>query len=79
MEKGHDISQQVGYIAEGLFRDQMEIDNSPVQGGDLMPGDIRYRDINDDGVIDVKDAVHIGFPTTPRIIMDLMVLLIIKD
>ena len=33
-----------------------------------MPGDIRYRDINDDGVIDVKDAVHIGFPTTPRII-----------
>ena len=67
-KKGHDISQQVGYIAEGLFRDQMEIDNSPVQGGDLMPGDIRYRDINDDGVIDVKDAVHIGFPTTPRII-----------
>ena len=28
-KKGHDISQQVGYIAEGLFRDQMEIDNSP--------------------------------------------------
>ena len=66
--KGHDISQLVGYVAEGLFRDQMEIDNSPVQGGDLMPGDIRYRDINDDGVVDVKDAVHIGFPTTPRLI-----------
>lgn len=66
--KGHDISQQVGYIAEGLFRDEMEIANSPVQGGDLMPGDIRYRDVNDDGVVDVKDAVHIGFPTTPRLI-----------
>ena len=34
----------------------------------ISRGDIRYRDINDDGVIDVKDAVHIGFPTTPRII-----------
>ena len=33
-----------------------------------MPGDIRYRDINSDGVIDVEDAVHIGFPETPRII-----------
>ena len=66
--KGHDISQLVGYIAEGLFRDEREIANSPVQGGDLMPGDIRYRDINNDGVIDVEDAVHIGFPTTPRLI-----------
>ncbi len=66
--KGHDISQAVGYIAEGLFRDEQEIANSPVQGGDLMPGDIRYRDVNDDGVVDVEDAVHIGFPTTPRLI-----------
>ncbi|MFR5656673.1 MAG: TonB-dependent receptor domain-containing protein [Butyricimonas faecihominis] len=71
--KGHDISQLVGYVAEGLFRDQQEIENSPVQGGDLMPGDIRYRDINNDGLVDVKDAVHIGFPMTPRLIMDLTI------
>lgn len=64
---GHELSQQVGYIAEGLFRDQAEIDNSPVQGGDVMPGDIRYRDLNNDGVIDVNDATYIGFPETPRI------------
>ncbi len=63
---GHDISQTVGYIAEGLFRDQAEIANAPFQG-DVMPGDIRYRDINDDGVIDVNDATYIGFPTTPRV------------
>lgn len=68
MMKGHEISQQIGYIAEGLFADQSEIDNSPVQGGDLMPGDIRYRDLNNDGVIDVNDATYIGFPETPRII-----------
>lgn len=65
---GHEISQQVGYIAEGLFRDQAEIDNAPVQGGDVMPGDIRYRDLNRDGVIDVNDATYIGFPETPRLI-----------
>lgn len=65
---GKEISQQVGYIAEGLFRDQAEIDNSPVQGGNVMPGDIRYRDLNNDGVIDVNDATYIGFPETPRVI-----------
>ncbi|MFI1772277.1 SusC/RagA family TonB-linked outer membrane protein [Thalassobellus citreus] len=65
---GHDISQQIGYIAEGLFQDQEEINAAPVQSGDVMPGDIRYRDVNEDGVIDVSDAVNIGYPTTPRII-----------
>ena len=68
MRKNHEISQAIGYIAEGLFRDQAEIDNSPVQGGDVMPGDIRYRDLNRDGVIDVSDATYIGFPETPRMI-----------
>ena len=50
-KKGQEISQQVGYIAEGLFRGQAEIDNSPTQGGDVMPGDIRYRDLNNDGTV----------------------------
>lgn len=36
--EGHELSQQIGYIAEGLFRDQAEINNSPTQGGDIMPG-----------------------------------------
>ncbi|MFR7812340.1 MAG: hypothetical protein ACLU4N_25630 [Butyricimonas faecihominis] len=64
---GYELSQQVGYIAEGLFRDQQEIDNSASQPS-AEPGDIRYRDINHDGVIDVEDAVHIGFPETPRLV-----------
>ena len=66
--KGKEISQPIGYIAEGLFRDEAEVANSPVQGGNVMAGDIRYRDLNDDGVIDVNDATYIGFPTTPRVI-----------
>lgn len=65
---GKEISQQIGYIAEGVFQDQAEIDNSPTQSGDVMPGDIRYRDINGDGMINVNDATFIGYPETPRII-----------
>lgn len=34
----------------------------------MRPSDIRYRDVNGDDKIDINDAVHIGFPTTPRII-----------
>ena len=64
---GKEISQPIGYIAEGVFMDQAEIDNAPRQNGDVLPGDIRYRDLNNDGVIDVNDATYIGFPETPRI------------
>ena len=64
---GHELSQQVGFIDQGLFRDQAEVDNAPVQNGNYGPGDIRYRDIDNNGVIDLNDAVHIGFPETPRI------------
>lgn len=35
--KGKEISQAIGYIAEGLFRDEAEIANSPRQDGDVMP------------------------------------------
>ncbi len=64
---GREISQPIGYVATGLFQSQEEILNSPRQGGDEMPGDIKYKDINHDGVIDQSDMVPIGHPTTPRL------------
>ena len=64
---GHELSQQIGFVDQGLFRDQAEVDNAPVQNGNYGPGDIRYRDIDGNGLIDLRDAVHIGFPETPRI------------
>lgn len=67
-KKGHEISQAIGYIAEGLFRDQAEIDNSPHQEGDLKPGDIRYRDLNGDNKIDINDVTFIGYPEEPRLV-----------
>jgi TonB-linked SusC/RagA family outer membrane protein len=65
---GKEISQQFGYISEGLFRDEAEIANSPTQSGNVMPGDIKYRDIDGDGKITTRDAVAIGLPRNPRLI-----------
>ena len=65
---GYPIPQTWGYIAERLFVDDEEVKNSPAQTfGDYKGGDIKYRDVNQDGVVDKLDMVPIGFPTTPEI------------
>ena len=61
---GQPISQRWGYIAERLFVDDHEVQNSPTQTfGEYMGGDIKYRDINNDGIISALDQVPIGYPT----------------
>ncbi|SEM29313.1 TonB-linked outer membrane protein, SusC/RagA family [bacterium A37T11] len=63
---GQPIGYFYGLIEEGVFQTQEEIRLAPTNGlggGDFLPGDIRYKDINDDGVIDVKDRTIIGNPT----------------
>lgn len=65
---GHNINQQWGLVAERLFVDEEEIQNSPTQDfGQYMAGDIKYRDVNGDGVINGNDRVPMGFPTVPEI------------
>lgn len=64
---GNPIRQQYGYLAEGLFIDEEEVANSPRQFGTYMAGDIKYRDLNGDGVIDSRDQAPIGHPTDPEI------------
>lgn len=66
---GSKLSQPRGLIAERLFIDQADVNNSPRQQfGEYMAGDIKYKDINKDGLIDARDVVPIGLPTTPEII-----------
>ncbi|WPL51098.1 SusC/RagA family TonB-linked outer membrane protein [Sphingobacterium bambusae] len=65
------LGQTFGYLAERLFVDDAEVAASPVQlfGGELPKGgDIKYRDLNNDGVITDADKVPIGYPTTPQVI-----------
>lgn len=67
---GLPIGQPTGLIAERLFIDDADIANSPNQSfGDVMPGDIKYKDINEDGIINTQDFVPIGYPTTPNYIL----------
>lgn len=71
---GYPVRQEWGYIAERLFVDDQEVANSPTQffgsGNEAiyMAGDIKYRDVNGDGVINEADKVPLGLPTTPEII-----------
>ena len=66
---GSKLSQTFGFIAERLFVDDEDVANSPKQQfGEYTAGDIKYKDINHDGIIDEQDKVPIGYPTTPEII-----------
>jgi TonB-linked SusC/RagA family outer membrane protein len=66
---GYPISQRWGYIAERLFVDDEEAENSPQQNfGPYSGGDIKYRDVNGDGRITTLDQVPIGYPTSPEIV-----------
>ena len=70
---GRSLGQSWGYVAERLFVDELDIYNSPSQnfGGDypLMAGDIKYKDINEDGKINELDKVPIGYPNNaPEVI-----------
>lgn len=65
---GYVVYQQRGLIAEGLFESQEDIDTWPKQTfGDVRPGDIKYRDVNGDGVINSFDVVPIGYTHVPEI------------
>ncbi|MGQ7871168.1 TonB-dependent receptor [Sunxiuqinia sp. sy24] len=69
---GQKVGQTLGYVAERLFIDDEEVKNSPLQqvssaGGGYQAGDIKYRDINDDGIINEFDIVPMGYPSTPEI------------
>lgn len=68
---GRSIRQTWGYIAERLFVDDEDAANSPSQaafGSQYGGGDIKYTDVNGDGVITNADMVPIGYPTSPEII-----------
>lgn len=70
--KGYRVNQQRGLIALGLFRDYDDIRNSPKQSwGTVQPGDIKYKDVNGDGIVDDGDRVAIGATDTPSLIYGL--------
>jgi TonB-linked SusC/RagA family outer membrane protein len=58
---GQPIQFFYGWVVEGIFQTQDEVDKSPVQvAGKTGPGDIKFKDINNDGSITVADRTMIG-------------------
>lgn len=68
---GHTIGQRFGYIATGLFATDDEAKNAPYQFDGQTAGDIRYKDLNGDGIINSSDQTAIGYGNLPRIIYGL--------
>ena len=58
---GHPMGAQVGYVYDGVFKSQDEIDNHAQQNGAAL-GRIRWKDLNNDGVINEKDQEWIYSP-----------------
>lgn len=59
---GRPLDASYGYICEGYYQSQEEIDSREVQHtlGEVQPGDLRYKDINGDKIIDSRDMVQLG-------------------
>jgi TonB-linked SusC/RagA family outer membrane protein len=60
---GEPITQYYGYKTNGFFQSQADIDNSPkIAGNSVVPGDVKFSDLNNDGIIDAKDKAVLGNP-----------------
>ena len=59
---GEAVGSYYGYVQDGIFQNQTEIDNYIPLNYDAKPGDIRYKDVNNDGKITDADRTFIGNP-----------------
>jgi len=60
---GSPINAFYGYVTDGIFQNQQEVNNHAVQvSGGTAPGDVRFKDLDNNGVIDQNDRTIIGNP-----------------
>lgn len=65
VQTGNPYGQTYGLIALGFFADEDDIASCPTQTfSTVKPGDIKYKDVNGDGIIDANDKTAIGYSTT---------------
>ncbi|HLT94821.1 MAG TPA: hypothetical protein VKZ56_09690, partial [Membranihabitans sp.] len=60
---GHPIASFYGYVTDGIFQSKEEIEAHAFQSTGTAPGDIRFKDLDNNGVIDINDKTYIGNPT----------------
>lgn len=59
---GHPLGSFFGYVTDGIFQTNEEVASHAFQNENTSPGDIRFKDLNGDHVIDIKDMTYIGNP-----------------
>ena len=61
LRQGRALDATYGYVCEGFFQDQADIEKHAKQTfGTVRPGDLKYKDINGDGVINSDDQIDLG-------------------
>lgn len=71
--KGYALNEHRGYVSNGYFNSREDIASSPIQSfSAIQPGDLKYKDINKDGIIDVNDVVPIGYGDVPKAVYGIM-------
>src|SRR6185312_2094118 len=67
-QTGHPANEFYGFVTDGIFQNQKDVDNHAVQQAgttaynSTSPGDIRFKDLNSDGVINAGDRTYLGNP-----------------
>lgn len=61
LAENYPINVFYGYVTDGIFQNQQEVNEHAIQTG-AEPGDIRFRDLNNDGVINDEDRTVLGNP-----------------
>ncbi len=72
-ETGNRFGQNFGLVADGFFNSWEEVNdgNRPkidVQNNRLQPGDVKFRDINGDGIVNIDDEVPLGYSSIPEFV-----------
>lgn len=73
---GQSAGQFFGLVSQGFYNSWEEVNDayrpvSQAQGNRIMPGDLKYKDINGDGIIDQDDMVPLGYSSFPEVIFGL--------
>jgi TonB-linked SusC/RagA family outer membrane protein len=68
-QTGQPIGRGMGYNVLGFFQTLEEVDNYATLNSEVKPGDLKYEDLNDDGIIDQFDMRYIGKPNLPQTVL----------
>lgn len=71
LSTGHPTGTSLYYVYDGVFYDQAEVDATEAKWANARPGDIKFKDVNEDGKINADDRIRIDKSSEPRLVAGL--------